>query len=144
MKSINPNRPYSRLEIDKVFTKVKAVMHIEACKIGNGIALYRDIYTGITLRGGEPYDYEHIRSSEEIFTKYRDRLTDGEIAIVVNCIENVGVTLTSINKSKGKHRMEDWMKNHANIIKFGIDKELTLVNLNNADNGIERMAKKFL
>jgi hypothetical protein len=72
------------LEIDKVFTSVKAAMHAEVCKRGNGIALYQDIYTGLTLRDGDLYDYEHIRSSEEIFTKYKDRLTDEVKALEVN------------------------------------------------------------
>ena len=64
------DRPYFRKEIDLAFTKRKAIMHAEALKRGgDGKALYIDCYTGKTLRGGDPYDYEHFRSSEEIFMK---------------------------------------------------------------------------
>ena len=111
----NPNRPYHRTEIDLLFTKVKTQMHQKALERGgDGKALYTDCYTGETLRGGDRYDYEHIRSSEAVFMEYRDRLTNSEIAEVVNCPENVAVTLRSINQSKGKMRMEDWLANNHN------------------------------
>ncbi|MDD2819846.1 MAG: hypothetical protein PHW29_01155 [Flavobacterium sp.] len=110
---------------------------------GDGIALYIDVYTGKTLRGGDPYDYEHIRSSEEIHSKYKPILSDDQIAMVVNCPENVGVTLTFINKSKGKRRMEDWLANPANIVVNAINLKLTLANLKKADEGIERMVRSL-
>lgn len=69
-------RPYRRTEIDKVFARVKATMHKRALERGNGVAYYTDIYTGLILRGGDPYDYEHIRSSEDLYMRYCDRLTD--------------------------------------------------------------------
>ena len=47
---IDPNRPYRRTEIDKVFTKTKAKMQQAALKRGgDGLALYNDVYTGKTL-----------------------------------------------------------------------------------------------
>jgi hypothetical protein len=142
---IDPNRPYSRLAIDKIFTKTKATMQQAALiRGGDGLALYIDCYTGKTLRGGDPYDYEHIRSSEAIHSQYKSLLTDEEIALVVNCPENVAVTLTAINKSKGKRKMEDWLSNATNITANGIDLRLTLTNLKKADEGIERMVKSFL
>ncbi|WP_246535464.1 hypothetical protein [Litoribacter ruber] len=91
----DPNRPYWREEIDKEFSRVKARMHAEAVQRGGGVALYTDCYTGKMLRGGDPYDYEHIRSSEEIFMQYRDRLTNEQIAKLVNCPENVAVSAAS-------------------------------------------------
>lgn len=141
---IDPNRPYSRLAIDKVFTKTKAGMQQAALiRGGDGLALYVDCYTGKTLRGGDPYDYEHLRSSEAVHTQFKSRLTDEQIALVVNCPENVGVTLSCINKSKGKRKMEDWLSNPANILVNGIDLQLTLANLKKADEGIERMVRSF-
>jgi hypothetical protein len=144
---IDENRPYRRIEIDRVFTKTKGVMHAAALSRGKtkgfDQAHYQDIYTGKVLLGGDPYDYEHIRSSEEIHSRYKSVLTDDQIALVVNCPENIGVTLSFINKSKGKRKMEDWLSNPANIVVNGIDMKLTLANLKKADYGIERMVSKL-
>ena len=71
-------------------------------------------------------------------------MTDEQIGLVVNCPENVAVTLTFINKSKGKRKMEDWLSNPANIVVNGIDLKLTLANLRKADEGIERMVKSLI
>jgi hypothetical protein len=145
---IDIDRPYRRIEIDKVFTKLKAGMQTAALLRGKakGLdkALYQDIYTGKQLIGGDPYDYEHIRSSESIYNTYKSILTDEQIALVVNCPENVGVTLTFINKSKGKRKMEDWLSNPANIVVNGIDLQLTLTNLKKADDGIERIIRSLM
>ena len=139
---IDQNRPYWRTEINQAFAKRKAVMHAEALKRGgNGIALFQDCYTGKTLRGGDSYDYEHIRSSEEIFIKYRHKLTNEQIADVVNCPENVGVTLRKINQSKGKRRMEDWLESSANHPEFEINEKHTSLSLKKADEGIYKMQK---
>ena len=118
----NPTRPYHRTEIDQLFSKVKAQMHQEALmRGGDGRALYTDCYIGETLRGGDRYDYEHIRSSEAVFMAYRDRLTNHEIAEVVNCPENVAVTLRTINQSKGKMRLEDWLSHVSNVSNYRIN-----------------------
>ena len=139
------DRPYSRLAIDRIFTKTKASMQQAALiRGGDGLALYIDVYTGKTLRGGDAYDYEHLRSSEAVHTQFKSCLTDEQIALVVNCPENVGVTLRCINQSKGKRKMEDWLSNPANITANGIDLKITLANLKKADEGIERMVKSFL
>lgn len=141
----NPNRPYHRTEIDLSFTKTKTKMHLEAlARGGDGKALYTDCYTGEILRGGDRYDYEHIRSSESIFMAYRDRLTNFEIAEVVNCPENVAVTLRSINQSKGKMKLEDWLSNPMNISKHGINFELTKNVAAKADRGIQQRVKVIL
>lgn len=139
------DRPYSRLAIDKIFTKTKASMQKAALiRGGDGLALYTDVYTGETLRGGDAYDYEHLRSSEAVHTQFKSRLTDDQIALVVNCPENVGVTLRCINQSKGKRKMEDWLSNTSNITLNGIDLKITLANLKKADEGIEKMVRSFL
>ena len=134
------DRPYHRVEIDIAFAKRKALMHIKALnRGGDGLALYQDCYTGKTLRGGDPYDYEHIRSSEEIFMRYRHILTNEQIAEVVNCPENVGVTLRTINQSKGKRPMEDWLNSSLNRPELGVDLKHAALSLKKADEGILRM-----
>ena len=141
----NPTRPYHRTEIDLLFIKIKSQMHEEAlARGGNGIALYTDCYTGETLRGGDRYDYEHIRSSEAVFMMYRDRLTNYEIAEAVNCVENVAVTLRTINQSKGKMRMEDWLANSSNVTNHGINVALTKNALTKADRGIQKKVDEIL
>lgn len=141
---IDSDRPYRRTEIDKIFTKTKASMQQAALKRGgDGIALYIDVYTGKILRGGDSYDYEHLRSSEAVHAQYKSLLTDEQIALVVNCPENVSVTLRCVNQSKGKRRMEEWLANPANITKNAIDLKLTLSNLKKADEGIESMVKSL-
>jgi hypothetical protein len=145
---LDKNRPYNRLEIDKVFAKVKAKMHNDALLTGKerGLnkAFYIDLYTGRELLGGDPYDYEHIRSAEAVFNKYKAILKDEQIALVVNCSENVGVTLSSLNKSKGKRKMEDWLNNANNILKYGVDITLTKTKLKKADKGIEKKVRKLI
>lgn len=142
---IDSQRPYRRTEIDKIFTRTKASMQQAALiRGGDGIALYIDIYTGKTLRGGDSYDYEHVRSSEAVYTQYKSVLTDEQIALVVNCPENVAVTLRCINQSKGRRKMEDWLSNPVNVTTNGIDLKLTLSNLKKADDGIERIVREIL
>lgn len=142
---IKPTRPYHRTEIDLLFTKVKSQMHQQAlARGGNGIALYTDCYTGVTLNGGDRYDYEHIRSSEALFIAYRDQLTNLEIAEVVNCPENVAVTLRTINQSKGKISMEDWLANFSNVTNHDINVEITKNTLAKADDGIKKKVSEIL
>lgn len=142
---IDPKRLYSRIAIDKIFATRKKAMQKEALIRGSdGLALYTDCYTGQILRGGERYDYEHIRSSEMIHSKYKHILTDEQIALVVNCHENVSVTLRTINQSKLKQLMEDWMTKSNNITKHNINLKLTLSNLKIADEGIERIVSSLI
>lgn len=145
MKILLRTRPYHRTEIDLLFTKVKSQMHqLALARGGDGIALYTDCYTGEILRGGDRYDYEHKRSSEAIFMKYREQLTDKELAKVVNCPENVSVTLRTINQSKGKMNMEDWMASSNNITKYKVNETLTEKALANADIGIQNKVDEIL
>ncbi|KPQ06662.1 MAG: hypothetical protein HLUCCX10_17715 [Algoriphagus marincola HL-49] len=134
------SRPYSRLEIDKMFNQIKAQMHAEALKRGNGKAIYQDCYTGKTLHGGDPYDYEHIFPSEWVHSTYKHLLSDEQIALVVNCPENVGVTLRVINQSKGKHNPEAWFAQAHHIKNNDIDIHLAQSNIRKAKAAIERMA----
>lgn len=140
----NPHRPYLRFDIDKIFNIVKATMHQEAVKIGNGNALYQDCYTGKTLNGGDPYDYEHIYGSEWVHSAYKHLLTDEQIALVVNCPENVAVTLRTINQSKGKTDPVVWIANPRNMENHQIDLKLALANIKNAKEGIEKKVKELI
>jgi hypothetical protein len=74
------------------------------------------MFTQVNVRGGDPYDYEHLRSSGGGTRKYKSVLTD-EIALVVNCAENVSVTPVSINQRT--ERMEEWLS-PANITANGL------------------------
>jgi hypothetical protein len=139
----NPHRPYSRFEIDRVFNQVKATMHQAAIIRGNGNALYKDCYTGKILNGGELYDYEHIYGSEWVFTTYKHLLTDGQIAQVVNCPENVGVTLRRINQSKGKINPELWLAQSIHIQNNQIDLVWAMGNVQKAKSRIDQLVKKF-
>ena len=71
-------------------------------------------------------------------------MTNHEIAEVVNCPENVAVTLRTINQSKGKMRMEDWMANSNNIANHNINVALTRKSLANADKGIQNKVAEIL
>jgi hypothetical protein len=75
---------------------------------------------------------------------YRDRLTNAEIAEVVNCPENVAVTMRAINQSKGKIRLEDWLSNSINISNHGINVDLANNAAANADKGIQKKVKEIL
>ena len=120
-------------------------MQHEALKRGgDGKALYTDCYTGKTLRGGDAYDYEHLRSAEELYNKYKHIITDTEIAEVVNCVGNVGVTLRVINQSKGKRKMEDWIGSALNRAEHKVDIKHSLNSLKEADEDISRILKKYI
>lgn len=136
-------RSYKRKEIDKVFKKVKEEMHKNAKQKDDEKTLFIDCYTGKIIKGGDRYDYEHIRSAEEIFMKYRDRLTNEQIAEVVNCPDNVKVTLRTINQSKGKRTFEEWCTK-AQVEKYDIDLSYAQESVRKADLGIERVAKRYL
>ncbi len=139
----NPLRPYLRIDIDKVFSQVKAAMHQEAMVRGNGRALYQDCYTGQTHMGGDRYDYEHIYGSEWVHSAYKHVLTDEQIALVVNCPENVAVTSRSINQSKGKTAPEVWFANPRNIENHNIDLKHAQATIKKAKAGIERKVKEL-
>lgn len=152
---IDPNRNYNRDKINERFTLVKQQMQKDALERGkeagfidqNGkvLAHYDDVYAERTFRGGDKYEYDHIRSAENIFNKYKATHTDEEIAQIVNCSENVGVTHTDINRSKGKLEMEKMMEKHPHkIITNQIHSEKTSQTLKQADEGIKMTAENIL
>jgi len=147
---IDPKRPYSRLEIDKEFRKVKRIMHKKALEKGvktdgKKIAYYIDVYTGLIFRGGDKYDYEHIRSSENLHTKFKATHTDKEIALIVNHLDNVGVTHRSLNQYKDKYPIESRILNDSTkVLKYKIDKVLAEKNIRKADKSIKKIASELL
>ena len=144
------NRPYSRIAINKAFVKRKCEMHKEAIVRGvnfDGIklALYEDVYTGIQYRGGDSYEYEHLRSSHSVFEKFKHLHTDEEIAKIVNIPENVGITSFEINRHKDKYQMETRILEYPEkIINFMIDINLTKANLKKADKAMMKVSKEIL
>ncbi|MFC5624483.1 hypothetical protein [Algoriphagus winogradskyi] len=137
------SRPYHRGEINRAFERVKALLHFDAMQRGGGKARYIDSYTGEELWGGDRYDYDHIFPSELIHSRYKDKLTDTEIAEIVNIPENIAVTLRSINQSKGKKDPELWIQDSRLIIstkiKFGIAAKV----IERAKIAIEKKASQF-
>lgn len=118
-------------------------MQAEAVIRGGGLALYQDCYTGKTLRGGDPYDYEHVISSEEVFMTYRATHTNDQIALIANVPENVKTTLRDINKPKGKKCLLEWMTDSV-VSQHGINKPLALSIHAAAKKAIEQKAKELL
>jgi hypothetical protein len=138
------SRPYSRIEIDKAFIRVKFIMHQEALVWGNGIALSKDSYTGQSLWGGDAYDYDHIFPCEMIHSYYKDQLSDIQIAQLVNCKENIAVTQRKINMSKGNKNPEQWITDTKLMKNQGVDIALAKFAISRAKQGIRLLANKFL
>jgi len=137
------SRPYHRGEINKAFERVKARLHAQALERGNGIANYIDTYTGEELWGGDRYDYDHIFPSEMVHTNYKDRLTDIQIAEIVNIPENIAVTLRSINQSKGKKDPELWIQDSRLILSSSVKLDIVRVAIIKAKKAIERKALEY-
>lgn len=139
-------RKYSRIEINREFRRVKASMHNDALKkgldhFGEEVAYYEDVYTGLIFKGGDNYEYEHIRSSESLFMRFRDSHTNEEIALIVNHPCNVSVTHFNINRYKDKYSIEERiLSNPKKIKEFKIDIELTKKNVLRADQAIEEIS----
>jgi hypothetical protein len=137
------HRPYHRAEINKAFERVKAVLHAQANKRGNGKAFHIDTYTGAELWGGDRYDYDHIFPSEMIHSRYKDKLTDLEIAEVVNIPENIALTLRSINQSKGKKDPESWIQTISSKEASPIKIDIAMKAIEKAKRAIEIRALQF-
>jgi hypothetical protein len=105
---LDQNRPYCRVEIDRVFNRVKAAMHVTALVSGKSKGLtqahYYDAYTAKELIGGDAYEYAHIRSLEEIHTRYKSIITDEEIALVVTVLKMWLLLLPQLIKLKERKK----------------------------------------
>lgn len=145
---LNPERNYNRTAINKVFKLKKTEMHAEALKRGQKEniknAVFTDGYTGKRLLGGSSYEFDHVRSSEYIYKKYKSILTDEEIAQVVNCNENILTTSTKINRAKGKWPLESLLNNTEKKEELGINSLLANQAIKNADEGIKRKVSELI
>ena len=143
-----PNRPYSRIAIDKEFKIIKAKMHSEALQRGAKEnvkhAVFKDAYTGKKLIGGGKYEFDHIRSSEKIFNKYKAILTDDEIAKLVNIKENIVATHTDINRAKGKWDLEKLLEDNQKVKTLGINLPLAKHSAKKADEAIKRKVLEII
>ncbi|WP_339702175.1 hypothetical protein [Algoriphagus aquimarinus] len=137
------SRPYHRGEINRAFERAKALMHAQAIQRGEGRAFYIDAYTGDELWGGDSYDYDHVFSSEMIHSRYKDRLSDIQIAEIVNIPENIAVTLRSINQSKGKKDPELWTQDSRLILSTNIKLGIANRAIALAKSAIEKKASEF-
>lgn len=137
------SRPYHRSEINRAFERIKAILHFDAMQRGMGKAHYIDSYTGEELWGGDRYDYDHIFPSEMIHTRYKDKLTDLEIAQIVNIPENIAVTLRSINQSKGKKDPEVWVQDTRLILSSSVKLDIVRIAIMKAKLAIEKKALEF-
>lgn len=61
--------------------------------------------------------------------------------MVLNCADNVAVAFRFINQSKGKRKMEEWLRNPANIATDGIDVQLIIANLKKAGEVLNESLK---
>lgn len=148
VSQVIPNRPYSRIAIDKEFKIIKAQMHSEALQRGAKEnvkhAVFKDAYTGKKLIGGGKYEFDHIRSSENIYNKYKALLTDDEIAKVVNCKENVVATHADINRAKGKWDLEKLLEDNQKVKILGINLPLAKQTAKKADEAIKRKVQEII
>lgn len=148
VSKVIPNRPYSRIAVDKEFKIIKAQMHSEALTRGAKEnvkhAVFKDAYTGKKLIGGGKYEFDHIRSSENIYNKYKAILTDDEIAKVVNCKENVVSTHTNINRAKGKWDLEKLLEDNQKVKILGINLPLAKQTAIKADEAIKRKVQEII
>jgi hypothetical protein len=148
VSKIIPNRPYSRIAIDKEFKIIKAQMHNKALQRGAkeniNSAFFKDAYTGKSLFGGGKYEFDHIRSAENIFNKYKTLLTDHEIAKVVNCQENVVAIQTDINRAKGKWDLEKLLDDDEKVKRLDINVPLAKQTATKADEAIKRKVQEII
>jgi hypothetical protein len=97
--------PYQRNIFEKGFTKIKQQLHKET---GN---YHTDTYTGNSLKPGEAWDFEHIISAKEFSSLPNVGLLSADLqSNILNNRKNIGFTMRTINKSKGKHSLVEWLR----------------------------------
>ncbi len=162
-EEFDPNRPYNRDAINKEQEIRVRLMDEEALNRGRGIKglpkitdkkdfdrelklnpqhkVFTDVYTGKIMKGGDPYDFEHIVSANELYMKLRGTHTDEQIAKIANNPKNVGVTRRDINIHKRQHNLKDYiLDKKEKLERFGIDKNLAKKALIDAENSINSLS----
>ena len=100
---------YKRSIYTKGFNQIKKQLSLET---GN---FHTDTYTGQPLRPGEPWDFEHIISAKEFSSLSNvESLEDETLSTILNNRKNIGFTLRTINKSKDKYSLTEWLNRKSN------------------------------
>lgn len=103
--------------------------------------VFKDVYTGKIIRGGDAYDFEHILSANYLYMKLRGTHTEEEIAKIVNNPKNVGVTRRDLNIHKKQHNLKDYiLDKKEKVERFDIDKNLAKKALMDAENSINSLS----
>ena len=100
---------YQRNIFEKGFSRVKSEL---AQETGN---YHTDTYTGLPLKPGGAWDFEHIISAKEFSSLPNvELLSDERQSEILNSRKNIGFTMRTINKSKSKHNLIDWLGRNSN------------------------------
>lgn len=100
---------YRRDIFEKGFTKVKQEIYSETKNY------HTDSYTGKPLTPGGTWDFEHIISAKEFSGLSGVETIDIEIqSQILNNRKNIGFTERTINKSKSKYGLIDWLNKKSN------------------------------
>ena len=163
-KTFEPNRSYNRDAINKAQKIRVRLMDEEALNRGRKLEglpeitdkkefdrelklnphqkVFKDIYTGKIIRGGDAYDFEHILSANYLHSILKGTHTEEEIAEIVNNPKNVGVTSRDLNNHKKQHNLKKYiLDNKEKVERFGIDENLAKKALMDAENSISSLSK---
>lgn len=95
---------YHRIIFELEFRKAKAIL---AAATSN---YHTDTYTGKSLEPGGSWDFDHIVSAKS-FSGMKDvELLPMEVqSKILSSVQNIAITERTINKSKGKYELMEWM-----------------------------------
>jgi hypothetical protein len=95
---------YKRNIFEKGFSEIKRELFKETNNY------HTDTYTNKPLKPGEPWDFEHIISAKE-FSELGgvEKLPIETQSKILNDRCNIGFTLRTINKSKSKYPLNEWV-----------------------------------
>lgn len=119
---------YRRDVFEKGFTKIKKELYAETNNY------HTDTYTGKPLIPGGTWDFEHIISAKEFSELNNVNKIDYEIqSKILNNRKNIGFTERSINKSKSKYDLMEWLDRKSNGRNIN-NAEFYLIDKGNAKN----------
>ncbi|WP_166383966.1 hypothetical protein [Polaribacter sp. 11A2H] len=100
---------YRRDVFEKGFSEIKKILYKETNNY------HTDTYTGKSLIPGGTWDFEHIISAKEFSGLNNIEKIDYEIqSKILNNRKNIGFTERSINKSKSKYDLMEWLNRKSN------------------------------
>lgn len=100
---------YRRDIFEKGFRKIKQNLYAETDNY------HTDTYTGKSLIPGGSWDFEHIISAKEFSDLPNIEKLDFEIqSQILNNRNNIGFTEKTINKSKSKYDLMEWLNRKSN------------------------------